>query len=254
MFKKKIEILFPYSFYCNRQPPTSEIKLIMASSIDMTVLPVSVPSLCIPRVFQNITKQRVAYVFKSLGLGEIDHIDMILKTSENGDKFQRVFIHFKRWYTTDDAVRARERVLGGKEIKVIYDDPWFWKISANRYTHRSSSGQASSRTPASRPRIVDESASSDNDDNLLSAKSSSQHHRAGVRRPKNDRRDSTKADIVVDHVPRELLPEYPRDPTPTDEGGPWIKVDYGDASSSKPTKRRMVIKKPKLQEQEPGEL
>jgi hypothetical protein len=27
---------------------------------------------------------------------------------------------------------ARERLLNGKEIKIVYDDPWFWKVSAYR--------------------------------------------------------------------------------------------------------------------------
>jgi hypothetical protein len=222
----------------------------MASSIDMTLLPASVPSLCIPRVFQNITKERVAYVFKSLGLGEIDHIDMIPRTSENGDKFQRVFIHFKQWSTSDEAVRARERVLGGKEIKVIYDDPWFWKISANRSTARA---PAASRPTASRPRIVDES--SDNDEGLRAAKSSSQH-RAGGRRdnrkPRNDRGDAPKGAAVADLVPHEFLPQSPRDPPPADvpsadEGGAWTTIDYGNLSEM-PKPRKRVVKKPQLKE------
>jgi len=29
-------------------------------------------------------------------------------------------------------------LLSGKEIKVIYEDPWFWKISANRSSERTS--------------------------------------------------------------------------------------------------------------------
>jgi hypothetical protein len=27
---------------------------------------------------------------------------------------------------------ARERLLEGKDIKIVYDDPWFWKVSAYR--------------------------------------------------------------------------------------------------------------------------
>jgi len=233
----------------------------MASSIDMTLLPASVPSLCIPRVFQNITKERVAYVFKSLGLGEIDHIDMIPRTSENGDKFQRVFIHFKRWSTTDEAVRARERVLGGKEIKVIYDDPWFWKISANRSTPRDPASRAPDASRP-RPRIVDDSASSDNDEGLRAAKSSAQHrrpHNGGGRRdnrpprgPRNDRGDAPMANTVADRVPREFLPESPRDPPPADappmdEGGAWTTIDYGNLSEM-PKPRKRVVKKPQLKE------
>jgi len=114
------------------------------SSIDMSLLPVNVPSLCIPRVFMNITKGRIAFVFKSLDLGEIDHIDVVPKTSATGDKFQRVFIHFKRWGTSPDAVRARERILSGKELKIVYDEPWFWKVSANRAVVRTKVVQAGS--------------------------------------------------------------------------------------------------------------
>lgn len=212
----------------------------MASSIDMTLLPPNVPSLCIPRVFQNITKERVVFVFKSLSLGEIDHIDMIPRTSESGDKFQRVFIHFKRWSSSDEAVRARERVLGGKEIKVIYDDPWFWKISANRSTPRD---PGSSRPSASLPRIVDDLASSDNDEGLRTAKSSHRRpYKGGNCGPKNDR------------IPREFTPQSPRDPPPKDDGGAWTTVDYGKVETPKPRKR--IIKKHilKEKEQEPGEV
>ena len=131
----------------------------------MTLLPPSTPSLCIPRVFQNITKERVSFVLKALNLGEIDHIDMIPRTSESGDKFQRVFIHFKKWGASPEAIRARERVLSGKEIKIIYDEPWFWKVSANRSV--SHAPAAPSAPIRSRPRIDD---SSDNDDDLCTKK------------------------------------------------------------------------------------
>ena len=100
--------------------------------VDVSVLPKNVPSLCIPRMFPNITKERILQVFGDLDICDIDHIDMIPKTSPNGEKFQRVFIHMSQWKNNPQAVRARARVLEGKEIKIIYDDPWFWKVSANR--------------------------------------------------------------------------------------------------------------------------
>jgi hypothetical protein len=134
-----------------------------SSDINMSLLPVNVPSLCIPRVFMNITKGRIAFVFKSLDLGEIDHIDVVPKTSATGDKFQRVFIHFKRWGTSSDAVRARERILSGKELKIVYDEPWFWKVSANRAVVRTKVvKQPGGRAPRPRPRIrIDDSSDGD---------------------------------------------------------------------------------------------
>ena len=90
------------------------------------------PSLCIPRVFANITKDRVSRVFYDLNLGEVDRIDMIPRTSEKGEKFQRVFVHFKYWASNQNAHAAKERVLSGGELKIVYDDPWFWKVSLNK--------------------------------------------------------------------------------------------------------------------------
>ena len=88
------------------------------------------PSLCIPRVYPNITEERIRRIFQELALGELDHIDIVNKTSEKGEKFNRVFVHFKTWYTGGNAEVARKRLIEGKDIKIMYDDPWFWKVSA----------------------------------------------------------------------------------------------------------------------------
>ena len=102
------------------------------TSIDFKTIPANVPSMCIPRVFKNITRERVMGVIKDLDLGIIDRVDMVQRENEKGDKFQRVFIHFKKWHSNPNANKAREMLISGKEIKIIYDDPWFWKISANK--------------------------------------------------------------------------------------------------------------------------
>jgi len=104
----------------------------MFAHIDFRTLPASVPSLCIPRVFTNIGEGRIRKIFIDLDIGLIDRIDVVSKTTEKGEKFNRVFIHFKKWFDNENANNSRERLLNGKEIKVIYDDPWFWKVSAYR--------------------------------------------------------------------------------------------------------------------------
>ena len=85
------------------------------------------PSLCIPRMFQSITRQRVERVISEMRLGEIDYIDLHL-----GRDYQKVFIYFKTWFTTPFATTIKQRFLEGEELKIIYDDPWFWKCSLNR--------------------------------------------------------------------------------------------------------------------------
>lgn len=99
----------------------------MSSFTSLSTLSKSEPSLCIPWVFPNITDRRIAYVFKQLHLGEIERIDMVQR-----DNHQRVFIHFKEWSITRDANAVREKLVKGEEVKLVYDEPWFWKVSASR--------------------------------------------------------------------------------------------------------------------------
>ena len=101
-------------------------------------------TLCIPRVFPNIVEQRIRRVFAELDLGIIERVDIVEKIGKNGEKFNRVFIHFRTWNESDNAKAAKELLLKGKEIKVIYDDPWFWKISMyrERFTHEKKNKKA----------------------------------------------------------------------------------------------------------------
>ena len=100
------------------------------TAIDFRTLPDFIPSMCIPRVYPNISEGRIRKIFDELNIGVIERVDIVSKTTEKGERFNRVFIHMDRWFNNSNASVARERLLGGKDIKVVYDDPWFWKISA----------------------------------------------------------------------------------------------------------------------------
>lgn len=100
------------------------------NEIDFRTIPVNMPSLCIPRVFTNINEQQIRKIFEDLELGIVDRIDIVSKYSQSGEKYNRVFIHFKRWFNEQNAVR--QRLLAGNDIKIMYDEPWFWKVSAYR--------------------------------------------------------------------------------------------------------------------------
>jgi hypothetical protein len=90
-------------------------------------------SICIPRAFANINEARVRKVFDALNIFTIDRVDMVQRKNEKGDAYQRIFVHIKEWSETADAQKARERLLTGKELKIVYDDPWFWKASLNTW-------------------------------------------------------------------------------------------------------------------------
>ena len=104
-----------------------------ATIVNVTDLPINVPSLCIPRVYPNITESRIRKILDELKIGIIDRLDIVSKTTEKGEKYNRVFVHFVRWFKDGNAEIARERLVNGKDIKIIYDDPWFWKVSMYRH-------------------------------------------------------------------------------------------------------------------------
>lgn len=95
---------------------------------NLSNLPSNVPSLCIPRVFKNITEKRVFENFDFLGLGYINHIEMIPRVSKTGEEYKQVIIHLN-WNLSDTACQARHTVMSGNEFKIIYDKDWFWKVS-----------------------------------------------------------------------------------------------------------------------------
>jgi hypothetical protein len=88
-------------------------------------------SLCISRVMNHITKENIYSVVNDVSLGEISHIDIINKNN-NGDIYKIAFIHFKRWFNNENSNKALERLNNGKDIKIIYEFPWFWKITPNK--------------------------------------------------------------------------------------------------------------------------
>ncbi len=81
--------------------------------------------MCIPKINKNVTEQEIYNVLTNLKLG-------IIKKISINNQNRCVFIYFKEWFNEGNALIARERLLNGKDIKVIYDNPWFWKITALR--------------------------------------------------------------------------------------------------------------------------
>lgn len=100
--------------------------------IDIKTIPDTYPSLCIPRVFNGITEEIIKKVLNELKFGIIEKIDIIEKKNQKEENFKCVFIHFKKWNTIDTTNATREKLLSGKDIKIMYDEPWFWKVSAYR--------------------------------------------------------------------------------------------------------------------------
>lgn len=98
--------------------------------MDSNGIPLSAPSICIPRVFPNISDRRIFAIFRELNVGFVDNIDLVSRVGSDGKEYNMVFVHFRNWFNNEAACIMRERLLDGEQIKIVYDEPWFWKIHA----------------------------------------------------------------------------------------------------------------------------
>ena len=85
-------------------------------------------SLCIPRVFANITYRQIFKVFCDARLGFVERVDVIRTKG-----VKRAYIHFKAggWNMRDRTARQTLQVLQeGDCLELTYEEgkPWFWKV------------------------------------------------------------------------------------------------------------------------------
>jgi len=90
-------------------------------------------SLYIPRVFANITTERIVRVFEDLNFGHISRVDLVNKENESGQAYNSAYIHFNEWFDTATNRSFQERVLdASRESRIVYDDPWYWIVLENK--------------------------------------------------------------------------------------------------------------------------
>ena len=94
-------------------------------------------SLYIPRVFLNITEEKIREVFERLELGEIERIDLVPRPYTSGTiSANMAFIYFKYWSQTVSAQNLASRIMDPRrEARIVYDDPWYWILLPNRRPH-----------------------------------------------------------------------------------------------------------------------
>lgn len=96
--------------------------------------PTTIPnmSLYIPHVFPNFTGEYIASVFEALGIGSVDHVDLVSKLDNSGKPYNSAYIHFQYWYSGPIAENFQARVQDpSKEARIVHDDPWYWIILEN---------------------------------------------------------------------------------------------------------------------------
>lgn len=90
-------------------------------------------SICIPRVFKNITEKRIRAIMYSLKFGFVERVDMVTKKNEKGEEFSRVFVHFSSWNEhSKSAMQVKAKLDADLQVKIVYDSPWYWMISKSK--------------------------------------------------------------------------------------------------------------------------
>lgn len=85
-------------------------------------------SLCIPRVFNNISWRRIKKHIIEANLGYVERIDVV-PVAEG--KYKRAFVHFApgKWNMRDATARnALKALQEGNKIKLEYESPWYWLV------------------------------------------------------------------------------------------------------------------------------
>lgn len=98
-------------------------------------------SICIPRVDETVTNDYIRKTFIDVLFGSkkpdcniIEKIDLIGRTNEKGETYKRAFIHFCNWdkINTDNSIAIWDKLHAGEIIKVMHNQPNYWKCSMSR--------------------------------------------------------------------------------------------------------------------------
>tara|TARA_X000000950_G_scaffold265139_1_gene339100 strand:+ start:1700 stop:2314 length:615 start_codon:yes stop_codon:yes gene_type:complete len=93
-------------------------------------------SICIPRVFNNISGGRIKGIFIGLNYGYVERVDVV--PVHNKD-FNRAFVHFRAgsWNLKNiEAKRFLSQLQRGESCKLYYDKQWFWQVSLSNSPRR----------------------------------------------------------------------------------------------------------------------
>jgi len=82
-------------------------------------------SICIPKVHRKYDNKWVFQIINKYKIGKIKNILII--PYHNSNYFNKIIIDFEYWNNTKKNMSIYNHMDDGGTIKIIYDEPWFWK-------------------------------------------------------------------------------------------------------------------------------
>lgn len=87
-------------------------------------------SLYIPHVFPNLDREFLTEQFSQVG--DVNHIDMVLKQDKDGKSYNAVYVHFNSWFDDIETIEFQQEILNPEqEARFYYDGPWYWIVLPN---------------------------------------------------------------------------------------------------------------------------
>jgi len=98
---------------------------IIQNSLDLNSLP-KVSYLCIPKIHHSIQRDFIFKKLCHLRIGFIQkYVEIPLKSNSN---FKRILVRVI-WNKEPRTIMIRDRIYNEKPVYIVYDHPWFWKIT-----------------------------------------------------------------------------------------------------------------------------
>ena len=96
-------------------------------------------SICIPRVFNNINHRRIKswFIQNLRHWGFVERVDVVPVFKNGTQVHKRAYVHYavgKFNMKADDGEGGNilQALVDGSQIQVVYDDPWYWKLSLSK--------------------------------------------------------------------------------------------------------------------------
>ena len=79
-------------------------------------------SICIPKLYRNVTKNTIKSILDNHNFGTIKKIDVV-----QSGKNKIAFVHYSSWNNNEKSIKVKNILENGNDFKIMYNMPWFWK-------------------------------------------------------------------------------------------------------------------------------
>ena len=104
------------------------------------------PGIYIPMLFKNINEKQLWKIIEDLDIFRPKTMTISPKILDNGTHCNYVFIDVDEWYNTPNARLMRNKLLSDEEVKIVFNDPWFFICKRKHVVQESSSSTTSTQS------------------------------------------------------------------------------------------------------------